>query len=101
MKNRNFVEHLKPKIKIHFKYSSLKHLTKIQNPTHTLALGIAVEIIRLSFYLSDIATESPTPTKLLRHETIFVGGTPKSHQKIYLNQYIKLAVGFSLDCFTS
>jgi len=41
------------------------------------ALGIAVEIIRQRFYLSDIATESPTPTKLLRHETIFVWGTPK------------------------
>jgi hypothetical protein len=57
MKNRNFVEHRIPKIKIHFKYPSLKHLTKIQNPSHTFALGIAVEIIRLIFFeiVGDIA----------------------------------------------
>jgi hypothetical protein len=77
MKTSNLTQYRIPKIKIQIKRTSLKNKKTGTKTNPISALGIVVEIIRQSFYLSDIATESPTSTKLLRHETIFVGGTPK------------------------
>ena len=91
MKISNLVEHRIPKIKIHFKFPNLNHLTKIQNPTHPLVLGITVESPQEE--RRGLATNSPP--------LIFHQGNAQIVMKIYLNQYIKLAEGFSLDCFTS
>jgi len=79
MKTSNLIQHRIPKIKIQIKLTSLKSKKRGTKTNPFAALGIAVEIIRQSFNLSDIATESPTTSKLLRHETIFVGERPKKH----------------------
>ncbi len=77
-KIRNFIQHRKPKIKIQIKHTNLNDKKRGTKPNLFAALGIVAASSDEGLFnlVGDIA-ESPTPTKLLRHETILVGGTPK------------------------